>query len=463
MKHRKTMMVSIVLTVAVLMASTMAALAATGTGPDDALVPSGDWQPLEAGEEHWYAFQYVGDGSQIRVLLEAVPEEGASFAVWTPEEARRWRAGSPVDPIGRGSADPSAPGKLVWTGNFNDKGTYYAVVEATGSQPGTTYYLLEVSGDGVSLSASPPTATATPQPTKPKPAAPSEPTGKLVFQTGIGSGIYTINVDGSGLQRITEGMDPAWSPDGKQIALIRWTEPRGVWVLDVQSGNEWRVFDWSDPRWTSWSPEGDEILFSRVTGGRLEAREFCFRGFCFTFPAHPHWKMGVVGVDGSSFYEPKPPDSQTSRAPSWSPVGDRVVFADVQGLRVQNLDGTDSYQITSDSRDTSPIWSPDGSRVAFVRRMHDHWDLYTVGADGSNLVRLTDTPKKPNGTVGNSASPAWSLDGSHIAFLTDRTGKWEIWVMTANGSGQQPMFETELDGLTLDYASLGERAISWTK
>jgi hypothetical protein len=62
----------------------------------------------------------------------------------------------------------------------------------------------------------------------------------------------------------------------------------------------------------------------------------------------------------------------------------------------------------------------------------------------------------------NSVSPAWSPDGDYLAFLTDRTGKWEIWEMTATGNGQEPMFDTELEGLRLDYAFVGERAISWT-
>jgi Tol biopolymer transport system component len=101
--------------------------------------------------------------------------------------------------------------------------------------------------------------------------------------------------------------------------------------------------------------------------------------------------------------------------------------------------------------------------VAFVRRQHDHWEIYVVDADGRNPRRLTDTPNKPDGQVGNSVSPAWSPDGQYIAFLTDRTGKWEIWMMRANGSGQQPMFDTELAGLRLDYSFIGERAISWTK
>jgi TolB protein len=173
--------------------------------------------------------------------------------------------------------------------------------------------------------------------------------------------------------------------------------------------------------------------------------------------------MGIVGVDGSDFYEPHPPESQTSRAPHWAPDGTRFVFADIQGLRVQTQDAKTSYMLTTDSRDTSPAWSPGGDRVAFVRHMHDHWELYVVNADGSGLRRLTTTPDKPSGEPGSSASPAWSPDGQYIAFLTDRTGAWEIWQMQADGRGQKPMFTSALDGLVLNYASLGERAISWTE
>jgi Tol biopolymer transport system component len=40
----------------------------------------------------------------------------------------------------------------------------------------------------------------------------------------------------------------------------------------------------------------------------------------------------------------------------------------------------------------------------------------------------------------NNAAPAWSPDGQQIAFMTDRSGKWEIWIMNADGSNQRPMF-----------------------
>ena len=139
------------------------------------------------------------------------------------------------------------------------------------------------------------------------------------------------------------------------------------------------------------------------------------------------------------------------------------MYDGVQGLVVQTLEDNATYQITSHAQDTGPAWSPDGGRVAFTRRQHDHWEVYVVDADGRNPRRLTVAPKKPNGQVADSAAAAWSPDGQYLAFFTDRTGKWEIWIMNAGGANPRPMFDTALDGLPLEYSAVSERAISWTE
>jgi TolB protein len=130
---------------------------------------------------------------------------------------------------------------------------------------------------------------------------------------------------------------------------------------------------------------------------------------------------------------------------------------------VQSADGQEVWQLTSDPKDASPVWSPDGEQVAFVHRQHDHWEIYIVDLTTGRQTRLTDTLALADGSVANSVSPAWSPDGNYLAFLTDRAGEWEIWVMAADGSDPGPLFGAELDALTLDYAFGGERAIDWTE
>jgi dipeptidyl aminopeptidase/acylaminoacyl peptidase len=326
----------------------------------------------------------------------------------------------------------------------------------------------------------------TPEPvTRPatRPTAIPELAGRLVFQTTLGGDFYVIDVGGDekgrpDLRPITDGIDPIWSPDGQQIAFTRWREPRGVWIVSTGSGmddpaaGERRVFDWHEARWPSWSPGGEQLLFSRQYGGK-EGTEICFRGRCFSIPAQPYWKLGIVNAGDGAFAEPPGPD--IAQAPSWSPDGEWIVYAGNKGLVVQDLAGERFVQITDAARDTGPVWSPDGKQVAFTRSQHDHWEIYVntfpggPQAGGGRLTRLTTTPDRPDGQPGSSAAPAWSPDGQHLAFLTDRTGKWEIWVTAApgnapaGGSRPRPMFGAELDGLTLEYSYGGERALSWTQ
>jgi hypothetical protein len=124
--------------------------AAVGTGPDDAQAPDDAWHALQIGEHHWYAFSYVGDGSEILIQMGVVPDGGAAFSVWTPAQIQQWALGEDVEPVGRGSADPYTDGSLIWAGSFNTSGTYYVMVEHSGHPGRASYYQLSVHGDGVS-------------------------------------------------------------------------------------------------------------------------------------------------------------------------------------------------------------------------------------------------------------------------------------------------------------------------
>jgi len=106
--------------------------------------------------------------------------------------------------------------------------------------------------------------------------------------------------------------------------------------------------------------------------------------------------------------------------------GDNEIF-------VMNADGSAQTQITTNvDGDFQPAWSPDGTEVAFTSdRTLPSFNLqvFVMNADGSSQTNLSQS-------VVDDGSAAWSPDGSKIAFRTFRDGSIEVFVMNADGSSQ---------------------------
>jgi hypothetical protein len=121
----------------------------------------------------------------------------------------------------------------------------------------------------------------------------------------------------------------------------------------------------------------------------------------------------------------------------------RIAFGTETGLYVVNADGSKPQRLTSNparpgvlTPDTDPAWSPDGSKIAFTRVTATSNEIDVMDADGSNLTRLT------GGTATSLArSPSWSPDGKHIAFTGSRPGGVDIYVMDADGSNEVRLTE----------------------
>jgi len=342
----------------------------------------------------------------------------------------------------------------------------------------------------------------------------SDLTGTIVFQTVSGGPIYAINADGSNLRYLATGMDPALSPDGQWVAFTRWDDTQhgatgSLWVINVDgSGERVIVGDVHQPKAPVWSPNGTQIAISMQHGGRLAPESKCDRSLpseplvadedgdyfrvvveidedgevetrlCYTLLPHPFWSLRVVDVATGAFEDL--PSDLFSYAPAWDPANDwRLVYDGELGL--VNMDLTRSegstWALTDDVRDHAPVFSPDGSKIAVSYWQHDHWEIHVLNSDGSGRVRLTQTPLRViveqgiNGQAEqawNNVAPAWSPDGNQIAFLTDRSGQWEIWVMGADGKNQHPIFVPETlhqwglySEITLQYYSVSERVLSW--
>ncbi len=121
--------------------------------------------------------------------------------------------------------------------------------------------------------------------------------------------------------------------------------------------------------------------------------------------------------------------------------GDAIIFVSSRdgdyAIFGMNADGSKQGRLTNDRGDTStlagvqfqtgPAWSPDGTRIAFASAREGSFDIYVMNADGTDTKRLTSSKE-------NDQHPTWSPDGSRIAFSRFSDSD-HLYVMNADGTG----------------------------
>jgi Tol biopolymer transport system component len=304
--------------------------------------------------------------------------------------------------------------------------------------------------------------------------------------------IWMIDPDGSNPTNLTADVSGAnygfsWSPDSTQIVFtsqIIGTADTSVWIAAIDGSHTTNLaatmgLDDSPTGFAAWSPDGAYISFNKEGRRRLDVHVVDLTNLAVTNLTHEIrlinqesvWspnsqfvavrsilgtdsmlpQIWVLALDGSSTVEVTAdipdlvgPDHNVISIYSldWSPVDDVIVFSasiNGQGNKIFTVkaDGTELKNLTPGTDSVGrgkPVWSPDGSQIAFhsldasdtsERIVSDIW---MMDANGSNPVNLTASPEILE------IWPAWSPDGSQIAFHSDASGDLDIWVMNADGS-----------------------------
>jgi Tol biopolymer transport system component len=270
--------------------------------------------------------------------------------------------------------------------------------------------------------------------------------GKIAFADD-GGRLQVAAPDGSKAQVIEgceapddggcELVQPAWSPDGKQIAFVRGSVSAGDRGIRMELSLYLRDSEGKVRRLAvcgscgrqyggrlSWSPDSSSIAFSREGEGEP-------------------WTLSLWVVDTREGKVRRLTDCQSCAdvSPAWAPNGQLIAFNRLargsSGLYTVHIDGTQLTKITDSVSAANPQWSPDGRQIAF----DDNNDIFVANADGSDQRLLLD------GEPGNGPGvPSWSPDGSKLAYFytPGSPGSFtaEVWTMNTDGSHKRRVYHS---------------------
>ncbi|AGA31181.1 TolB family protein [Singulisphaera acidiphila] len=224
-----------------------------------------------------------------------------------------------------------------------------------------------------------------------------------------------------------DGLDkqrPSWAPDGHQLLFAR-HESGGsrIWeyVLDLRSPSSpaRRLTDRKAPEYNGvFSPDGSRVVFTAITLSGTQG----------------NLDLAAIQADGTGLKTVVADQGNLAHQdwPSWSPDGQRFAFSSThegnQEIYTAKADGSDLIRLTqSPGLDAHPCWSPDGQVIAFATDRWEGLELAAVRPDGTGLQRLTRSP-------GLDDYPAFSPDGAWLAFVSNRDGQFEVYLAGADGS-----------------------------
>ena len=287
-------------------------------------------------------------------------------------------------------------------------------------------------------------------------------------------GIFVAGATGESVRRVTDtGFDPAWSPDGQQIAFgtEEITEPQtrlgesSVYVVPASGGSPRKVTE-GDAVQPSFSPSGERIVYWSNRGGQRDIFTIAAGGGTavavtndsaidwspvwsrdgrFIYFASDRggamnlWRIAVDQSSGSPAGEPEPVTAGVQASaglPRFSRDGSRLVFrsrvASVNPVSipfdpVTLQAGTPMLLETQNNVRLPSDVSPDGRQVAYFSIGERQEDIF-IGPPRGTIRRITDDGPRDRG-------PVFTPDGRSVVFYANREGQWGLWAVGVDGGG----------------------------
>ena len=229
--------------------------------------------------------------------------------------------------------------------------------------------------------------------------------------------IYISDYDGANQRRVTTNrrlnITPTWSPDARAIAYTSYR--RGVpdlFISNIYQGTLENPTKGQGQNFLpAWSPDGTRLAFMSDRDGNPE--------------------IYVVNRDGSGVRR-LTNHPRNDVTPTWSPAGTHVAFTSDRGgspqIYVVAVDGTGTRRITSEDWCDRPTWSPAPfNEIAYASRTGSGFDVKIIDLSSGERRQVTFG----EGII--NESPVYAPNGRHLAFMSNRTGRQQIWTVDRMG------------------------------
>jgi Tol biopolymer transport system component len=258
--------------------------------------------------------------------------------------------------------------------------------------------------------------------------------------SGVRAQLMVARTDGTGSRELWSEASvalgtPAWSPDGKRIALFRGGNQNtasAVVIVDVASGK------------ARYHPSPHGAILSNPCWDGTGTGILVAEG------------EGVVAVQRGASGHLYRLDTQTGKYRALGWLGDYPAVLDLlpdgrlvtssflarQNLREVAINArslVDARTLTSGMAiDRQPVYSPDGRWIMFSSSRGGTLDLWEVSVESGEMHRLTDDPA-------DDWDPAYSRDGQSVFWSSNRSGAFEIWAARRDGSSPRQVSHDSLD------------------